>query len=105
MTSAPRIAHGVEAPDVTGCRGISCFGQFPGKLAVVRVPPPPSGMGATARYHRASPQGAELTARDITFSWLRRRGANVGNRESMSLLYKPVLIVTCVPQVYLWEAS
>jgi hypothetical protein len=28
------------------------------------------------------------------------------NRESMSLLYnKPVLIVTCVPQVYLWEVS
>ena len=74
MTSAPRFAHGVEAPDVTGCRGISCSGHFPGQLAVVRVPPPPGGMGATARHYRASPQGAELTARDITFSQLRRRG-------------------------------
>ena len=73
MTYAPRLAHGVEAPDVTGCRGISCSGHFPGQLAVVRVPPPPGGMGATARHHRASPQGAELTARDITFSRLRRR--------------------------------
>ena len=26
-------------------------------------------------------------------------------RESMSLLYKPVLIVTCVPHVCLWEVS
>ena len=31
--------------------------------------------------------------------------ANVGNRESMSLLYKHVRIVTCVPQVHLWEVS
>ena len=31
--------------------------------------------------------------------------ANVGNRENMSLLYKPVLIVTCVPHVCLWEVS
>jgi hypothetical protein len=31
--------------------------------------------------------------------------ANVGNRESMSLLYNPVLIVTCVPQLHLWEVS
>jgi hypothetical protein len=44
------------------------------RLAVVRVPPPPSGVGATAMHHRASPQGAELTAHDITFSGLRRRG-------------------------------
>jgi hypothetical protein len=63
----------VEAPDVTGCRGISCSEHFPGQLAVVRAPPPPSGVGTTARHHRASPQGAELTARDITFSGLRRR--------------------------------
>ena len=73
MASAPRLAHGVEALDVTGCRGISCSGHFPGQLAVVRVPPAPSGMGATAMHHRASLQGAELTARDITFSRLRRR--------------------------------
>ena len=72
-TSATRLAHAAEAPDVTGCRGISCSKRLPGQLAVVRVPPPPGGMGATARHHRASPQGAELTARDITFSWLRRR--------------------------------
>ena len=58
---------------MTGCRGISCSEHFLVQLAVVRVPLPPSGMGATARYHRASPQGAELTARHITFSWLRRR--------------------------------
>jgi hypothetical protein len=42
--------------------------SFAGQLAVVRVSPPPSGMGATARHHRTSHQGAELTARDITFS-------------------------------------
>ena len=74
--SATRLAHAAEAPDVTGCRGISCSKRFPGQLAVVRVPPPPGGMGATARHHRASPQGAELTARYITFSRLRRRGDN-----------------------------
>ena len=49
--------------------------SFAGQLAVVRVSPPPSGMGTTARHRRASPQGAELTARHITFSWLRCRGA------------------------------
>jgi hypothetical protein len=76
-TSAPRLAHAAGAPDVTGCRGISCSEHFLVQLAVVRMPPPPSGMGATARYHRSSPQGAELTARDITFSWLRRRAPNV----------------------------
>jgi hypothetical protein len=75
--STPRLAHAAEAPDVTGCRGISCSEHFLVQLAVVRMPPPPSGMGATARYHRSSPQGAELTARDITFSWLRRRGGGV----------------------------
>jgi hypothetical protein len=63
----------VEAPGVTGCRMISCSEHLPRQLAVIRVPPPPSGVGATARHHRASPQGAELTARDITFSGLRRR--------------------------------
>ena len=72
-TSAPRLALAAEAPDVTGCRGISCSEHFLGQLAVVRAPPPPSGVGATGRHHRASPQGAELTARDITFSGLRRR--------------------------------
>jgi hypothetical protein len=51
---------------VVGSR-IPGSGHDPEQLAVVRVPPPPSGMGATARHHRASPQGAELTARDITF--------------------------------------
>ena len=63
---------------MTGCRGISCSEHFLVQLAVVRVPLPPSGMGATARYHRASPQGAELTARHITFSWLRRRAGGTG---------------------------
>jgi hypothetical protein len=72
-TSDSRLAHAAEAPDVTGCRGLSYSGHFPGQPVVVRVPPPHSGMEATARHHRASPQGAELTARDITFSWLRRR--------------------------------
>jgi hypothetical protein len=72
-TSTPRLAHAAGALDVTGCRGISCSEHFLVQLAVVWMPPPPSGMGATARYHRSSPQGAELTARDITFSWLRRR--------------------------------
>jgi hypothetical protein len=71
--SGPRLALAAEAPDVTGCRGISCSEHFPGQLAVVRVPPPPSGVGTTARHHRASLQGAELTARHITFSGLRRR--------------------------------
>jgi hypothetical protein len=71
--SATRLAHAAEAPDVTDCRGISSSGHFPRQLAVVRVSPPPSGMGTTARHRRASPQGAELTARDITFSWLRCR--------------------------------
>jgi hypothetical protein len=75
-TSASRLAHAAEAPDVTGCRGISYSRHFPRQPAVVRVPPPPIGRGATARHHRASPQGAELTARDITFSWLGRRGAS-----------------------------
>jgi hypothetical protein len=75
-TSATRLAHAAEAPDVTGCRGISCSEHFLVQLAVVRVPPAPSGMGATARYHRASPQGAELRARRITFSWLRRCAGN-----------------------------
>jgi hypothetical protein len=60
---------------VVMCRGISCSEHFPGQLAVVRVPPPPSGVGATARHHRASPQCAELTARDITFSGLGRPAA------------------------------
>jgi hypothetical protein len=64
-----------EAPDVTGYRGISWFEHFPGQLVVVRVPPPPSGVGATARHHRARPRGAELTARGITFSGLRPRAA------------------------------
>jgi hypothetical protein len=52
----PQAHCTVEAPDVTGCRGASCSGHFPGQLAVVQVPPPPSGMGATARHHRASPR-------------------------------------------------
>jgi hypothetical protein len=78
--SASRLVHATEAPDVTGCRGISYSGHFPGQPAVVRVPPPPSGMGETARHHRTSPQGAELTARDINFSWLRRRGGVGGGR-------------------------
>jgi hypothetical protein len=51
----PQAHCPAEAPDVTGCRGISCSGHFPGQLAVVRVPPPPGEMGATARHHRASP--------------------------------------------------
>jgi hypothetical protein len=55
------------------CCGISCSEHLPGQLAVVRAPPPPSGVGTAARHHRASPQGAELTARDVTFSGLRRR--------------------------------
>jgi hypothetical protein len=71
----PQAHRPVEAPDVTGCRWISCSEHFPGQLAVVRAPPPPSGVGTTAMHHRASPQGAELTARDITFSGLRRRVA------------------------------
>jgi hypothetical protein len=54
-TSSTRLAHAAEAPDVTGCRGVSCSKRFPGQLAVVRVPPPPGGMGASARHHRARP--------------------------------------------------
>jgi hypothetical protein len=65
--SAPRLAHAAEAPDVTGCRGTSCSEHFLVQLAVVRVPPPPSGMGATVRHHRASSQGAELTAQHHLF--------------------------------------
>jgi hypothetical protein len=78
---ASRPAHAAEAPGVTGCRGTSCSGHFTGQLAVVWVPPPPSGMGPTARHHRASPQGAELTARHITFSRLRRRAGSSNPRE------------------------
>jgi hypothetical protein len=71
---APRACRR-EAPDVTGCRGTSYSGHFrPGQPAVlvrvswVRVPPPPNWMGATARHHQqASPQGAELAARET--SW------------------------------------
>jgi hypothetical protein len=39
---------------------------LPGQPVVVRVPSPPSGMGETARHHRASPQVAELTRDGIT---------------------------------------
>jgi hypothetical protein len=79
----PQAHRPVGAPDVTSCRGISCSEHFPGQLAVVRAPPPPSGVGTTARHHRASPQGkcqgAELTARDITFSGSRRRGTDTAS--------------------------
>jgi hypothetical protein len=92
-TSATRLAHAAEAPDVTDCRGISSSGHFPGQLAVVRVSPPPSGMGTTARHRRASPQGSELTARDITFSWLRCRvpgPSGCGARDPVSTLGQPL---------------
>lgn len=77
---------------MTGCRGISCSEHFLVQLAVVRVPLPPSGMGATARYHRASPQGAELTARHITFSWLRRRAKGSIDVQQLTALLSKGLI-------------
>jgi hypothetical protein len=43
----PQTHCPAEAPDVTGCRGISCSGHVPGQLGVVRVSPPSSGVGAT----------------------------------------------------------
>jgi hypothetical protein len=64
--------HAACAHNATGCNGLSwdlVFRVLPRAvhLAVDRLPPPPSGMGPTARHRQASPQGAELTARYITF--------------------------------------
>jgi hypothetical protein len=70
---------------VVSCHGISCSGHFPVQLGVDRLPPPPSGMRSTARNHRASPQGAELTADRITFFQLRGRAKRTGNTSNFVL--------------------
>jgi hypothetical protein len=69
-----------SARSTTGCvcsqlpcdlvfRALACFPvRTTGGGWSDRLPPPPSGMGPTARNHRASaPQAAELTADHITF--------------------------------------
>jgi hypothetical protein len=92
-TSASRVAHAAEAPDVTGCRGISYSGHFPRQPGVVRVPPPPIGMGATAtafgaRYRapvvescRAGPGGA---------CWWYSMSVCRGERAHRSPIYGPL---------------
>jgi hypothetical protein len=63
----------VRTANATGCNGLSwglVFRALPGATgggSTAPPPTPPSGMGPTARHRHASPQGAELTARYITF--------------------------------------